>query len=144
MHAGVLHIYTNTFNNNMVTCLVFKDALFHYILTQLYCIYIGPPSPIKDLTITDRDICNTTISGLSWTASSGDLVCGPISYVVTVLPSGGVEIMSVNDTHYDISGLTPDTSYNIAVISSNVAGATEPVIIMANTPSLDEALPSGK
>ena len=89
------------------------------------------------------DTCETTISGLSWNASSGDPVCGQISYNVTVLPSDGVMIMRINDTYYNITGLTPATSYNIRVISSNNAGAVESMIIV-DTPSSSEALPSGK
>ena len=70
-------------------------------------------------------------------------MCGPISYAVTVSPSDEVTIMSINDTYYDITGLTPATSYNITVISSNMAGAVESMI-MVNTPSSNDAVPSGK
>ena len=105
------------------------------------CTYIGPLTPSAvDLTVSD--IFDTSISGLSWTAPSGDPVCGPISYDVKVSPSDGVMIMSINDTHYDITGLTPATSYNITVISSNMAGAVES-IMMVDTPSSNETAPHG-
>ena len=48
--------------------------------------YVGPPSPINDFDT--REICDTTISGASWTPSSGDPVCGSISYAVIVSPGG--------------------------------------------------------
>ena len=70
-------------------------------------------------------------------------MCGPISYDVKVSPSDEVTIMSINDTYYDITGLTPATSYNITVISSNMAGAVESMI-MINTPNSSDAVPSGK
>ena len=50
--------------------------------------------------------------------------------------------MSINDTYYDITGLTPATSYNITVISSNMAGAVES-IMMVDTPSSNEIAPHG-
>ena len=59
-----------------------------------------------------------------------------------IQPSDGVKILSVNDTHYDITGLTPATSYNITVISSNMAGAVES-IMMVDTPSSNETAPHG-
>ena len=88
------------------------------------------------------DICDTTISGFSFKASSGNPVCGQVSHNVTVLPSDGVMIMRINDT-YNITGLTPATSYSITVISSNMAGAVESMV-RVDTPSSSEALPSGK
>ena len=105
------------------------------------CTYIGPltPSPV-DLTV--RDIFDTTISGVSWTAPSDDPVCGPISYDVKVSPSDEVTIMSINDTYYDITGLTPATSYNITVIGSNMAGAVE-LMMMVDTLSSNETAPHG-
>ena len=52
-------------------------------------------------------------------------------------------IISINDTYYDITGLTPATSYIITVISHNMAGAVESIMMM-NTPSSDETVPSGE
>ena len=85
-------------------------------------------------------MCDITVS---WTPSSGDPVCGPISYNVTISPSDEVMIMSINDTYYSITGLIPATSYNITVISSNMVGVMESMI-MVNTPSSNDAVPSGK
>ena len=85
-------------------------------------------------------MCDITVS---WTPSSGDPVCGPISYDVTISPSDGVMIMSINDTYYDITGLILATSYNITVISSNMAGTVESMI-MVNTSNSSDAVPSGK
>ena len=85
-------------------------------------------------------MCDITVS---WTPSSGDPVCGPISYNVIISPSDEVMIMSINDTYYSITGLIPATSYNITVISSNMVGVMESMI-MVNTPSSNDAVPSGK
>ena len=52
--------------------------------------------------------------------------------------------MMINDTYYDITGLTPAISYDITVISSNGAGAVESEIITVNTLRSHEALPSGE
>ena len=52
-------------------------------------------------------------------------------------------IMMINDTYYDITGLTPATSYNIIIISSNMAGAVESVMTV-DTLGSHEALPSGE
>ena len=106
------------------------------------CTYIGPPSPVDFNDIDTRNICNNTFSGVSWTPSSGDPVCGPISYELTVSPHDAT-IMRINDTSYDITGLTPGTSYNLTVISSNMAGSVESVM-MISTPNTNEVVPSGE
>ena len=85
-------------------------------------------------------MCDITVS---WTPSSDDPVCEPISYNVTISPSDGVMIMSIDDTYYNITGLIPATSYNITVVGSNMAGAMESMI-MVNTSSSNDAVPSGK
>ena len=104
--------------------------------------YIGPPSPINDFDA--REICDTTISGVSWTPSSSDPVCGPISYELTVSPTDQmIMIMRINDTSYDITGLISGTSYNLTVISSNMAGSVESVM-MISTPNTNEIVPSGE
>ena len=51
--------------------------------------------------------------------------------------------MSIDDTYYNITGLIPATSYNITVVGSNMAGAMESMI-MVNTSSSNDAVPSGK
>ena len=55
-----------------------------YVIILLIHTYIGPPSPINVFPVRDSNICDTTISGLSWTPSIGDPVCGAISYDVMV------------------------------------------------------------
>lgn len=89
-------------------------------------------------------MCDTTVGGLSWTAPSGDPVCGLISYSVTISPSDGVMIMGINETYYDITGLTPATSYNITIISSNMAGIVESNDMTINVPNTNEAVPNGE
>ena len=100
----------------------------------MYIRIASPHSPINDFTV--RELCDTTISGISWTLSNGDPVCGPISYELTISPTNPmIMIMRINDTSYDITGLTPGTSYNLTVISSNMAGSVESVM-MISTPEI--------
>ena len=91
--------------------------------------YIGsPPSPINDFNV--REMCDTIISGVSWT-SNGDPVCGPVSHELTISPTDQmIMIMRITNTSYDITGLTPDTSYNLTVNSSNNAGSVESVMMI--------------
>ena len=104
--------------------------------------YIGPPSPINDFAV--REICDTTISDVSWTPSSGDPVCGPISYELTISPTDQmIMIMEITETSYDITGLTPGTSYNLTINSSNMAGSVESVM-MISIPNTNDILPSCK
>ena len=104
--------------------------------------YTGPPSPISDFNVSE--ICNTTISGVSWTPSSGDPVCGPVSHELTISPNDTmIMMMRITNTSYDITGLTPNTSYNLTVISSNMAGSVE-YVMMISTPSTNDSVPSGE
>ena len=109
---------------------------------MLICTYIGPPSAINNFII--QEICNTTISGVSWTLSSGDPVCGPVSHELTISPTDQmIIIMRLTDNSYDITGLTPDTSYNLTVISSNMAGSVKSVMTIS-IPNKNDIVPSGK
>ena len=51
--------------------------------------------------------------------------------------------MRITDTSYDITGLTPDISYNLTVISSNMAGSVE-YVMMIRTVNTSDILPSGE
>ena len=104
-------------------------------------VYLGPPSRINDFPT--RDICNTTISGLSWTPS-GHPACGSVSYELTISPMDQmIMIMRIIDTSYDITGLTPGTSYNLTVIGSNMAGSVESVMTI-RVPNTNDIVPNGK
>ena len=104
-------------------------------------VYLGPPSRINDFAI--RDICNTTISGLSWTPS-GHPACGSVSYELTISPTDQmIMIMRITDISYDITGLTPGTSYDLTVNSSNMAGSMESVM-MISIPNTNDIVPSGE
>ena len=54
-----------------------------------------------------------------------------------------IMMMRITNTSYDITGLTPDTSYNLTVISSNMAGSVESVM-MISIPSTNDIVPSGE
>ena len=105
--------------------------------------FTGPPSPITSITATDTS-CLTTSVIVSWTPSSGDPVCGPISYNVTISPPDGVMIMSINDISYNFTALTPGTNYIVTVAAFNMAGAGEAGTVMFYTITAAEAVPSGK
>ena len=103
----------------------------------------GPPSPITSITATDTS-CLTTSVVVSWTPSSGDPVCGPISYNVMISPSDGVMIMSINDTSYNFTALTPGTNYTVSVAAVNMAGAENSDMIVFYIIDMVEAIPSGE
>ena len=105
-------------------------------------VYIGPPSPINNFNV--REKCSTSVSGVSWTPSSGDPVCGPVSHELTISPTDQmIMIMRRNETSYDITGLTTDTSYDFTVISSNMAGSVESVMTI-RTLTTNETIPSSE
>ena len=54
-----------------------------------------------------------------------------------------IMIMRITDISYDITGLTPGTSYNLTVIASNMAGSVESVM-MISIPNTNEIVPSGE
>ena len=111
------------------------------IITVCVCI-LGAPSPINDFNVSE--ICSTTISGISWTPSSGDSVCEPVSYELIISPTDQmIMMMRITDTSYDITGLTPATLYSLTVISSNMAGSNESVMTIS-TPNMNDIVPSGE
>jgi len=61
----------------------------------------------------------------SWDPITGDPLCGPVSYDVTISPSDGVMIVRITDTSYNFTGLTTDNSYTITVAGRNDAGVGE-------------------
>ena len=105
--------------------------------------FTGPPSPITSFTATDTS-CLTTSVVVSWTPSSGDPVCGAISYNVTISPSGGVMIMSANYSFYNFTALTPGTNYIVTVAAFNMAGAGDASTVMFYTITAAEAVPGGE
>ena len=119
---------------NMYICTCILDDMFFFK---------GPPSPITSTTATDTS-CLTNSTIVSWTPSSGDPVCGPISYSVTISPSNGVIIMMINDTSYNFTALTPGTNYIVTVAAINMAGVGEANTVMFYIVTMTEAVPSGE
>ena len=105
--------------------------------------FTGPPSSVTSITASDTS-CLTTSVVVSWTPSSGDPVCGPISYDVIISPSDGVMIMSINDTSYNFTTLPLGTNYTVTVIGINMAGAGEASAVTFYTITAAEAVPSGE
>jgi len=69
---------------------------------------------------TSTSGCLSTI--VSWDPVTSDLVCGPVSYDVTISPFDGALIMRITDTSNKFTGLTPDNSYTVTVTGRNNAG----------------------
>lgn len=63
----------------------------------------------------------------TWSAATGQLLCGSVSYVVTLsLPDGTtVNTTTTDNTAYTFTNLAPNTSYNVTVASRNNAGLGE-------------------
>ena len=87
-------------------------------------VFVGPPSPISNITINDT--CLTYVT-LSWIAFSSSPECGSVSYDVIISPSDGVTMMSITDTLYNFTGLTSNTNYTVTVVGINRAGAGESI-----------------
>ena len=105
--------------------------------------FTGPPSGIMSMTVSDIS-CLTTSAVVSWAPSSGDPVCGPISYDVTISPSDGVMTMILNDTSYNFTALTPGTNYTVTVAAINTAGVGKADMAMFYIITMTEAVPSGE
>ena len=103
------------------------------------CLCTGPPSHVNIYGI-DTCINDATIS---WDPATSDPLCGPVSYVVTISPSDGVVMMKITDTSYNFTGITPDNSYTVTVAGRNSAGVGESTMIVVNTPTVAEAVPTG-
>jgi len=88
-----------------------------------FCHVLGPPSPVSDITSTTSGCLSTIVS---WNPFISDIVCGPVSYDVTISSSDGVMMMRITDTSYNFTGLTPDNSYTVTVTGGNNAGAGRP------------------
>ena len=72
---------------------------------MVHCI-IDPPA-ITTVEVTGR--CTNDFT-LSWTAASNE---EELSYTVSLLPPGTSE--DLMDTSYNVTGLTPDTTYTVSV-----------------------------
>ncbi|XP_065903474.1 uncharacterized protein [Dysidea avara] len=100
----------------------------------------GPPSS-GNITTTSMCVNGFTIS---WDPFPSNPICEPVSYEVTLLSSDRViMVMEITDTFYNFTGLTPDNSYTVTVASRNHAGMRESSMIVVNTPTIAEALPTG-
>jgi len=100
---------------------------------------LGPPPSVSVFNITT---CINDIA-LSWSPVTSNLLCGPVSYDVTISSSDGVMMVRTTDTSYDFTGLTPDNSYIVTVTGRNDAGVGGSSIAAVNTPSMAEAVPTG-
>ena len=73
---------------------------------------------------------------LWWPPVSGVMQCGQVSYLVTITPAHGI-VRGINDTSYEITGLSYNTTYNITVLAtSDIAGDGDPANIIVEIISL--------
>ena len=79
-------------------------------------VYTGPPF-INPVT---SKVCFTDIT-ISWSVTS-DLVCGPVSYILTISPDGMMMMRNII-TSYDFTGLIPGTDYTVSIEPSSSAGS---------------------
>ena len=70
---------------------------------------------------------------VSWSPVGSDIVCGPVTYNITVMPSHGMIVM-INDTVYNITGLYYNTNYIITVCATSNAGNGELATVTVKTP----------
>ena len=108
--------------------------MYIYIIT-------GPPTPVSSLM--EDEICSRYFN-VSWSLSSSDIVCEPVSYDVTISSSDGEMMMNINNTFYNFTGLTPGTNYTVTVAGINMAGVGESNTATFHIPTIAEAIPSGK
>ena len=99
--------------------------------------------PLPTTHLTALHVCLTHFTVL-WDSVTSDPLCGPVEYDVTISSSDGVKFMRVVNTSYNFTGLTPSTYYIITVAAVNQVGVGQSTEIAINTPTMTEALPSGK
>ena len=93
--------------------------VLEYSYTCMYVHYSGPPATLTN--VIAANICLTDFTA-SWDPVTSDPVCGPVSYDVTISPSGGVTMMRITDISYNFTGLIPNISYTVTVAGRNNAG----------------------
>ena len=96
--------------------------------------YIGPPSPVKDLMITNN-LENCTVTFM-WTYDNAVNTIPATSFNVTVTPINGgnpiTETVSINDHSLTLplSQLVSEASYRVSVVATNQLGGS---IVIDNT-----------
>jgi chitodextrinase len=87
-----------------------------------------PPSAPSDLTSPARSASSVS---LSWTGSTDDV--GVIGYVVYRGTSPAVAVGATSTTSFEVTGLTPDTSYDFTVqaldAAANVSSSSAPLTV---------------
>jgi len=106
-------------------------------------LFTDPPSPVDGIRVCDASYYKSS-AAVTWSPSSGDPVCGPVSYNVTISPSDGVMMVRITNTFYNFTGLTPGTNYTVTVAGINMAGIGESNMIMFYIPNVNIVIPSGE
>ena len=82
-------------------------------VSKLYCFYTAAPPAITAIEV--NEICTNDFN-VSWTPASNE---EGLSYNVTLSLQSGVILVSDStmDTSYNFTGLTPNTEYNVSIVS---------------------------
>ena len=94
----------------------------------------APSTPVLTYKSTHNEIL------VSWSPVGSDIVCGPVTYNITVMPSHGMMMMMINDTVYNITGLNYNTNYIITVYATNNGGHGEPATVTVRTKPLPSSM----
>jgi len=93
----------------------------------------NPPEPVTTLTVVAVSESFTSVRA-TWTASAR-----ATDYSVRYRKTGDVEFgdaVVVSDPTVDITGLTPETSYDVQVVATGVGGPSVPVVAVGFTQSI--------
>ena len=102
--------------------------------------YVGPPSNISYINFDDECITSLTVS---WSLSTSNPVCNPLTYNVSISPPHGGPFITSN-TNITITGLNDGTAYTISVQPINMAGVGNVAQNQTTLPSVNEVLPGSE
>ena len=118
----------------MYSCMyVFTMKCTYTYIIKYLIIGSVPDSPMLTYKSTYNEIL------VLWSPVSCDIVCGLVTYNITVIPSHGM-MMMINDTAYNITGLNYNTNYTITVYASNKCGHGEPATVTVGTSGIYDTL----
>jgi hypothetical protein len=93
----------------------------------------NPPEPVTTLTVVAVSGSFTSVRA-NWTASAG-----ATGYSVRHRKTGDLEFgdaVVVSAATVDITGLTPETSYDVQVVATSVGGSSDPAVAVGFTQSI--------
>ena len=103
-----------------------------------------PSSPPQNVTVASVDPASLMVT---WQPPPLIDQNGPLTeYAITYQRIGYLDVMnvSVNVTHFKISGLSPFVNYSVSVAAINMAVAGNSIMTMFYIINMAEAVPNGK